>query len=72
MQQKVLWAEVQKETGGLKSRWKTRDLQADGRRKRKGRWRTDVSGADTTPLFSTKTSASKCTATRGKRAKVWR
>jgi len=31
MQQKVLRAEVQKETGRWKSRWKIRDLLADGR-----------------------------------------
>jgi len=31
MQQKTLWAEVQKETGRWKSRWKIRDLLADGR-----------------------------------------
>jgi len=31
MQQKVLWAEVQKETGRWKSRWKIRDLLADRR-----------------------------------------
>jgi len=31
MQQKILWAEVQKETGRWKSRWKIRDLLADGR-----------------------------------------
>jgi len=31
MQQKILWAEVQKETGKWKSRWKIRDLLADGR-----------------------------------------
>ena len=30
-QQKILWAEVQKETGRWKSRWKIRDLLADGR-----------------------------------------
>jgi len=31
MQQKVLWAEVQKETGRWKSRWTVRELLADGR-----------------------------------------
>ena len=31
MQQKILWAEVQKETGRWKSRWKIQDLLADGR-----------------------------------------
>jgi len=31
MQQKILWAEVQKETGKWKSRWEIRDLLADGR-----------------------------------------
>jgi len=31
MQQKILWAEVKKETGRWKSRWKIRDLLADGR-----------------------------------------
>jgi len=31
MQQKVLWAEAQKETGRGKSRWKIRDLLADER-----------------------------------------
>jgi len=31
MQQKILWAEVQKETGRWKSRWKIRDLLGDGR-----------------------------------------
>jgi len=31
MQQKILWGEVQKETGRWKSRWKIRDLLADGR-----------------------------------------
>ena len=31
MQQKVLWAEVQKETEKWKSRWKIRDLLADER-----------------------------------------
>ena len=31
MQQKILWAEVQKETGRWKSRWTVRDLLADGR-----------------------------------------
>jgi len=31
MQQQILWAEVQKETGRWKSRWKIRDLLADGR-----------------------------------------
>ena len=31
MHQKVLWAEVQKETGRWKSRWKIRDLLADKR-----------------------------------------
>jgi len=31
MQQKILWAEVQKETGRWKSRWKIRDLPGDGR-----------------------------------------
>jgi len=31
MQQKILWAEVQKETGRWKSRWKIRDLPEDGR-----------------------------------------
>jgi hypothetical protein len=30
-QQKILWAEVKKETGRWKSRWKIRDLLADGR-----------------------------------------
>ena len=30
-QQKILWAEVKKETGGWKDRWKVRDLLADGR-----------------------------------------
>ena len=30
-QQKILWAEVSKETGRWKSRWKVRDLLADGR-----------------------------------------
>jgi len=30
IQQKILWAEVQKETGKWKSRWKIRDLLADG------------------------------------------
>ena len=30
-QQQVLWAEVLKETGRWKSRWKVRDLLADGR-----------------------------------------
>jgi len=29
-QQKILWAEVRKETGRWKSRWKIRDLLADG------------------------------------------
>jgi len=32
MQQKALWAEVQKETGRRKSRWKIRDQLADGKR----------------------------------------
>jgi len=31
MQQKILWAKVQKETGRWKSRWMVRDLLADGR-----------------------------------------
>jgi len=31
MQQKILWAEVRKETGKWKSRWKIRELLADGR-----------------------------------------
>jgi len=31
MQQKVLWAEVRKETGRGKGRFKIRDLPADGR-----------------------------------------
>ena len=31
IQQKVLWEEVQKETGRWISRWKIRDLLADGR-----------------------------------------
>jgi len=31
IQQKILWAEVQKETGRWKIRWKIRDLPADGR-----------------------------------------
>jgi len=31
MEQKIPWAEVQKETGRWKSRWKVRDLLADGR-----------------------------------------
>jgi len=31
MQQKMLWAEVQKETGRRNSRWTVRDLLADGR-----------------------------------------
>jgi len=31
MQQKILWAEVQKETGRWKSRWTIRDLLAGGR-----------------------------------------
>jgi len=31
MQQKILWAEVQKKTGKWKSRWKIRDLHADRR-----------------------------------------
>jgi len=31
MQQKILWAEVQKETGRWKSQWKIRDLLADER-----------------------------------------
>jgi len=31
MQQKILWAEVQKETGRWKSRWKIQGLLADGR-----------------------------------------
>ena len=31
LQQKVLWAEAQKETGRWKSRWKIRDLLADKR-----------------------------------------
>jgi len=30
-QQKILWAEVKKETGKWKDRWKVRDLLADGR-----------------------------------------
>ena len=30
-QQKILWAEVKKETGRWKVRWKVRDLLADGR-----------------------------------------
>ena len=30
-QQKILWAEVKKETGRWKDRWKVRDLLADGR-----------------------------------------
>jgi len=30
-QQKILWAEVKKETGRWKDRWKVRDLMADGR-----------------------------------------
>jgi hypothetical protein len=30
-QQKILWAEVKKETGKWKRRWKVRDLLADGR-----------------------------------------
>ena len=30
-QQKILWAEVKKETGRWKDRWKVRDLPADGR-----------------------------------------
>ena len=30
-QQKILWAEVWKETEKWKSRWKIRDLLADGR-----------------------------------------
>jgi len=30
-QQKILWAEVKKETGKWKNRWKVRDLLADGR-----------------------------------------
>jgi len=30
-QQKILWAEVRKETGRWKSRWKIRGLLADGR-----------------------------------------
>jgi len=30
-QQKILWADVQKESGRWKSRWKIRDLLADGR-----------------------------------------
>jgi len=30
-QQKILWAEVRKETGKGKDRWKVRDLLADGR-----------------------------------------
>jgi len=30
-QQKILWAEVQKETGRWKNRWKIRDLLADGK-----------------------------------------
>jgi len=30
-QQKILWAEVRRETGKWKSRWMTRDLLADGR-----------------------------------------
>jgi len=30
-QQKILWAEVKKETGRWKDRWKIRDLLADGR-----------------------------------------
>ena len=31
-QQKILWAEVRKETGRWKDRWKIRDLLAGGRR----------------------------------------
>jgi len=31
MQHRILWAETQKETGRWKSRWKIRDLLADGR-----------------------------------------
>jgi len=31
MRQKILWAEVQKETARWKSRWKIRDLPGDGR-----------------------------------------
>jgi len=31
MQQKILWAKMKKETGRWKSRWKNRDLLADGR-----------------------------------------
>jgi len=31
LQQKILWAEVKKETGKWKDRWKVRDLLADGR-----------------------------------------
>jgi len=31
MRLKILWAEVKKETGKWKSRWKIRDLVADGR-----------------------------------------
>ena len=30
-QQNILWAEVKKETGRWKDRWKVRDLLADGR-----------------------------------------
>ena len=30
-QQKILWVEVKKETGGWKDRWKIKDLLADGR-----------------------------------------
>ena len=30
-QQKILWAEVKKETGKWKDRWKVRDVLADGR-----------------------------------------
>jgi len=31
MQQKILWVEVQKETGRRNNRWMVRDLLADGR-----------------------------------------
>jgi len=33
-QQKILWAEVRKETGRWKVRWKIKDLLADGRSRR--------------------------------------
>ena len=61
-QQKILWAEVKKETGRWKGRWKVRDLLADERCVRPvleflnttdvGRWAPPLEGEDAVSAVS--------------------